>query len=317
MKSVFTIFLITVSALVCNVAALELAEKTTGETASMPEIKKKPVCGFSDFEFPDEFMIFAAGAYSGRKLGVQIDQSGHEGTQIDVTVNYEERPVVLLLGAYEPTIWNISWTAGTRIAAVVAGGFHRQAIAGLAPGTPTLTEGYDNHGACGYFYVTPNTTGQLNSLSNQLFHRPVDGVYFADKGQVLIGKPVLHKTQMEQSSLITPEMYYVKDAPPAGRAGLEEALSRGQLRRATVADAQEWADRSAKYAFEKDGVPMPTQRRPKNIIMRDNAYVVLKPFTYPSGLYGDNAATFFIPDGVPAPKGNPGHSAIFDFNTLH
>ncbi len=48
-----------------------------------------------------------------------------------------------------------------------------------------------------------------------------------------------------------------------------------------------------------------------------NAYVVLKPFTYPAGLYGGNSATFLIPKGVLKPAGNPGHSAVFDFNTLN
>jgi hypothetical protein len=45
--------------------------------------------------------------------------------------------------------------------------------------------------------------------------------------------------------------------------------------------------------------------------------VVLKPFTYPAGLYGGNSATFLIPKGVPKPKGNSGHSSVYDFNTLN
>ena len=44
------------------------------------------------------------------------------------------------------------------------------------------------------------------------------------------------------------------------------------------------------------------------------AYVVLDTFTYPVGLYGRHAVTFFIPKGVPRPSGNPGHSVIYDFN---
>jgi hypothetical protein len=44
---------------------------------------------------------------------------------------------------------------------------------------------------------------------------------------------------------------------------------------------------------------------------------VLKQFTYPEGLYGAYGATFFIAKGAPRPTGNPGHSAIYDFNTLN
>lgn len=48
----------------------------------------------------------------GRELSFQIDQSGHQATQFDITVNSPEQPVALILGAYEPTVWNIGWKSG-------------------------------------------------------------------------------------------------------------------------------------------------------------------------------------------------------------
>src|SRR5207342_2739319 len=53
---------------------------------------------------PADFRLLAAGAYQGRDLGFQIDQSGHSATQIDVVVTSRDKPVALMLGAYEPTI---------------------------------------------------------------------------------------------------------------------------------------------------------------------------------------------------------------------
>ena len=278
---------------------------------------KKTLCRFPKKALPKKFTIFAAGAYSGRKLGVQIDKSGHEATQIDVLVNYPDRPVVLLLGAYEPTIWDISWTAGTKISAVLASGFHKQAVAGLKPITPTLTEGFDSHGTCGYFYVTPDKLESLVAISQKMFDRPPDSIYFAQQGSVVIGNPQPSDAKWEHSSSIIPSMYYQQEAPLAGKTGLKAALRAGILRQATPADSQAWAERYAQYEFEKEGVPIPRKTPSSPEKMRDNAYVVLKPFTYPSGLYGEDAATFFIPDGVPLPKGNPGNAAIFDFNALH
>ena len=61
------------------------------------------------------FAVFASGGYSGRTLDFQIDQSGHQATQFDVVVNSPTKPAVLMLGAYEPSIWNISWTPKTKI----------------------------------------------------------------------------------------------------------------------------------------------------------------------------------------------------------
>ncbi|MGD9687334.1 MAG: hypothetical protein AB7U43_10230, partial [Desulfobacter sp.] len=46
------------------------------------------------------------------------------------------------------------------------------------------------------------------------------------------------------------------------------------------------------------------------------AYVVLKPFKLPAGMYGGNMAQFYVPKGVAFPSGELGHSTIYDFNTL-
>ena len=83
-------------------------------------------CGFGNLTIPEGLRVYAAGGSGGRELQFQIDQSGHEATQFDIAVNSPRQPVALLLGAYEPTIWNISWTEGTRIVAVLVSGYHRK-----------------------------------------------------------------------------------------------------------------------------------------------------------------------------------------------
>jgi len=278
---------------------------------------EKPVCAFSDLKLPGEFAVYAAGAYSGRKIPYQIDQSGHEGTRIDVAVNNPGKPVVLLLGAYEPTIWNIGWSEQTKILAVLVSGYHRQVVAGMESSTPKLVSSFDNRGACGYFYVTSKRLGPLNPLSRRLFGRPVDMVFPADNGKVVVGDPLSAKTKLVTSLDVTPESYRDETALIAGPAGLVDAVKKGLLRKATPADAYAWSVALRQKSPQRDippvagqGIPDP----PKPPMY--NAYVVLKPFAYPSGLYGGNSATFLIPKGVSMPAGNPGHSAVYDFNTL-
>lgn len=285
---------------------------------SRQSVVQKPVCGFADLKLPEQFSVLAAGAYSGRKIAFQIDQSGHEGTQIDVAVNSPGKPVVLMLGAYEPTIWNIGWSPQTQIAAVLVGGYHRQAVAGLEQGTPLLNSSYDNKGPCGYFYVTPDNLAPLNPLSKRVFGRGVDMVFPATNGKVVIGEPLAAGTALVTSGAITPESFHDRTAPIAGPAGLEDAVRKGLLRKATAADAEAWAEAVLQNTPQRDLPPVAGQgvpRPPKPSLF--NAYVVLKPFTYPSGLYGGNSATFLIPKGVPKPEGNSGHSSVFDFNTLN
>jgi uncharacterized protein YecT (DUF1311 family) len=281
--------------------------------------RRPPACGFADVRFPKDFAVFASGNYSGKETAFQIDQSGHQATRIDVRVNEPDKPVALLLGAYEPTVWNISWSAKTHIVAVLVSGYHRQAVAGLDPKVPLLNSSYDNKGACGYFYISEDHLETLNPTARRVFNRDVDLVYVAKEGEALIGDPLKAGERWLTSNKVTPESYYDKTAPLAGPAGLEDAVRRGLLRVATAADAQAWVDAVAAAAPPAEQLPriagqQGPARRPLPMIFR--AYVVLKPFVYPAGLYGGNLATFFVPKGVPAPTGNPGHSTIYDFNTL-
>ena len=86
------------------------------------------------------------------------------------------------------------------------------------------------------------------------------------------------------------------------------------LRKATDADIDAWVNAEIANAPKKDAPPIVGQGRamPRRPSI-GNAYVVLKPFTFPAGLYR-GPATFFIPKGVPRPKGKPGHSYVCDFN---
>lgn len=158
-------------------------------TVPKPEASAPPaVCGFADLALPADAVVYAAGAYAGRKAGFQIDQSGHEATRIDVAVNSPGRPVALMLGAYEPTVWHIGWSPGTRILAVLVSGYHRQAVAGLPPAVPLLNSSYDNRGPCGYFYVAESRLAELNPMARRVFGLPVGMVFPADKaGRVVVG----------------------------------------------------------------------------------------------------------------------------------
>lgn len=219
-------------------------------------VAQKAVCGFAELKLPEQFSVFAAGAYSGRQIAFQIDQSGHEGTQIDVAVNSPGKPVVLMLGAYEPTIWNIGWSQQTRIAAVLVGGYHRQAVAGLKPGTPLLNSSYDNKGPCGYFYVTADNLAPLNPLSKRVFGRAVDMVFPATNGKVVVGEPLPAGVALVTSGATTPDSFHDKAAPMAGPAGLADAVRKGLLRKATAADAEAWSEAVLQNTPQRDLPPV-------------------------------------------------------------
>lgn len=68
--------------------------------------------------------VLAAGAYSASRLGYQSDSSGSQAGRIDMAVNQPGVTVALMLGSYDPTVWQVGWSPGTRIAAILVGGHH-------------------------------------------------------------------------------------------------------------------------------------------------------------------------------------------------
>ncbi len=272
-------------------------------------------CGFPELAQAGPFRLYAAGAYSGRKLGYAIDRSGHEATTVDVLVNSPGMPVALMLGNYEPTVWNIGWTEGTRIVAVLVGGYHSQVVTGLPASMPRVISTHENRGPCGYFYVSEDRSAGLNPLARQVFGRPVDLLHPVREGRVVIGGPVAPGTRLLTDAAARPaSAFRLPESLAGGEAGLQYAVAQGWLRPATEADAQAW-----KVAYDAragaDLPPVAGGQAPSRMRVH-NGYVVLKSFELPPGLYGAHAATFFVPRGVQRPTGNPGHSAIYDFNTL-
>jgi hypothetical protein len=237
---------------------------------------------------------------------------------MDVAVNSTDKPVVLMLGAHVPTIWNISWTDGTKILAVLVVGFYRQAIAGLDQRIPLLNSTHENKGPCRYLDLVHDSVEMLSSVSMQAFGHQVDRVFRATNGKVDVGEQIPVGAKLLTSTETTPESFYDKSAPRTGTAGLKDALRQGLLRKATAADAQAWSDAVGQDSLQRNVPSAPVQsvpKPPKSLLFR--TYVVLGPFTYPAGLWGADSAIFLIPRGAPTPEGNPGHSAIYDFNTLN
>ena len=289
-------------------------------------IPARQPCSFAGLQVPEDTIVLAAGSYSGRRAGFQIDQSGHEATQFDIAV-HSDRPVALILGAYEPSIWNIGWTRGTRIVAVYATGYHRQVVAGLPKDTPVLTPSYDNKSDCGYAYIGGDSgLGWLNPKARILFGREVARVYNKPQnGVVEMNESLQPRGDFVTSPDSPPDSFRDARAPLAGTAGLEAAMSKGTIRPVTEADIEmvraAYRERAAKasatgkvdvppVAGADAGTPPPV----KVPIGMHRSYVVLKPFAFPAGLYGGNLATFLVPKGVPRPTGNPGHSTVVDLN---
>lgn len=82
------------------------------------------------------------------------------GGPVEVTVDYPNQPVVLILTAYDPVQWNIKITPSTKIEQLIIAGYHAQSYRGVPNSTPVATYTH-YHSTCstacwrgsGYFYI--------------------------------------------------------------------------------------------------------------------------------------------------------------------
>lgn len=272
-------------------------------------------CGKFKAKLPQDFDVFATGAYSGRDSRYQIDDSGHQANEMDIYVQHN-RPTVLILGAYEPTIWNLKWEANTHIVGVIATGYHAQRVLGLPNSVPVL-ETTAHNSQCGYSYVSNENAATLNQLSQKILQKDIKTVVVAQNGRANIGNIGLISA-LKSSNDKTINDIIDKSAPLAGQAGIDDAVAKGLLRQATRADIQAW-----KAAYNKaNNIHTPpvvggteSSGTGMEYVHFDSAYVVLKEMTIPAGLYGAHSVTLFVPKDVPRPKGNPGHSTIYDMGS--
>lgn len=283
-----------------------------------PQMQEAPrvvdVCSQFIERLPSDYVLLAGGEYAGRKLGFQIDQSGHEATGFDVVANMPGRSVVLVLGAYEPSVWKISRESRTHIAGVFVTGYHRQRVSGLGTGVPVLNSSYDEQTPCGYTYFTRSNAESMDAYVRRVFGRSAQTYFVASNGQLMLGDGGMPASTV-QDGLADMDSFRDVNAPLAGQAGLDKLVLDGVLRRAQQSDFLDWkrAQRSSQGL-----PPLSVAGGQDNAlpISPSGAYVVQRQMTYPSGLYGAHSATFIILRGVPRPVGNPGHSAVYDWNTL-
>ena len=254
-------------------------------------------CHLPGLNLPAGTKVYAAGAYSGARADFQIDQSGHQATTIQVAVNEPQAPVALLLGAYEPTVWSVGWSPGTRIVAVVVTGYHRQRITGLPADTPLLVSSHED---------------RLNPLSRQVFGRTVDMAYPASDGRVLVGSSLGSTSLQTAANAVAADSFKLQDTPLAGQAGIDAALSAGILRATTATDVAAWQAAKRRVEGADDTPPVYGATQPTHAEVPYRSYTVLRAFAIPAGLYGAHSATFYVLPGVERPTGNPGHSAVFD-----
>ncbi|MDR0665282.1 MAG: hypothetical protein LBF86_07175 [Helicobacteraceae bacterium] len=246
---------------------------------TIPKFTPIPPCSLPKFNIPKNATVYAVGS-GGKELLMQIDDSGKNAGSVEISVNLPDETVILLLGAYQPTIWHLSWTNKTKIAAVLFSGYHKQIVTGIDTDRVYLSQ-------CNFRYIESAAEYALNEFSLATFKKPISAFIYSQNGYANIGGI--------SSKLITyekfkPEKYATTKLH--GQLAIAEAVKKGQLKVATAEDCKKATTNSGCDRFR-------------------NGYILIDPeFEFPNGLTGAHSITLIIPYGMSVPKGDRGHSDI-------
>jgi hypothetical protein len=260
---------------------------------------------------PADFDVYAVGTYSGtRKLDIQLGKSGHQVTQVEVVVNQEERPVVLVLTAYDPVVWRVGRTPQTTIAAVLVSGYHPQALLGIEKTIPFAISTGEDRGPFPYFFAHRAGADllRMNEAVRAMTGREIKRFVNqpSDDGVFHVGAAPRDSTRVIYSDDLALKDYVNPVQVLAGQKGLDQLVTSGKLRPATQDDIEAWLDK-ASNKYKRFNPSLRVEHR----MRAGRTYVVLDRVTLPDGLYGAHSRSFIIPNGVPMPDGPKGHNDFY------
>lgn len=262
-------------------------------------------------KLPADFEVIAVGTYSGihPAKGVQLDESGHQVKYADVCVNRTEKPVVLVLTAYDPIAWRVCRTKGTTIAGVIVSGYHGQALTGIEKETPHVVVSYYQKGEFKPFYAY-NAGPELRNMLKQvkaMLGRDVSSMVIKPKeGTYYVGEPPTDPKDVVIADGLPIKAFVKPDLPPAGPDALKALEGTGAIRLATQEDIDAWVDKASEE-FRHLNPDLKVEHH----MMRGRTYVVVGEFEMPKGLFGAHSRAFIIPEGAPLPTGNSGHCEFY------
>jgi hypothetical protein len=298
--------------LISAMMALLVPAIAISRTAPPPPVEPVRVAPFPCLPggTPKDAQIIALGAYEGGGPSpVAVAGDGHETRSIAVSGDRRGKPVILVLSAYDPVLWDLKSFPAARLKAVLFFGYHGQAVVGVRKSVivrfSTVRGGDGACGAYNYAYVGGPRLEKLDAAIRKSVGRGIDrfqGSYQATGYNIDHDTlPVPDVDQVTMADLRTSEPF--EGGQLAGASGLAKLIAIGAIRRATASDLE--AVNAALTRASPTGRLAPVRATPRV----DSIYVVLQALTVPRGMYGAHSATFVIPQGVPDPVDHGSHNS--------
>jgi len=262
-------------------------------------LKVPAFCHFR--EPPEQFEYDAVGTYQGERLYGDPRFEGLDAVySVHVQVTSTEHPVVLMLSAFANTLWNVDAAPGVTIAGIVYTGSGRAYVQGALPTRGNVLD-FTSGSVCGRDTSASVYNGEgfkrLQELAIAITGSrlsTMQGSYNGTSFYVGPDASDLSNLQQIRAALQQAPVYPENDAVKA-------LVEQGIIRPASGDELFAWMSADpelAEYGLVRDV----DEKRP---------YLVLKPFTFPDGMYGIHSSVFLLPAGMPMPVGDPAHNIIY------
>lgn len=262
----------------------------------------------------DGAQVVAVGAYEGGSpLSFVADDHGHRVTAISLSAARKGKPLVFVLTAYDPVIWDLRAVPRKRLRALYVTGHHRQAVVGASQRPLRFNTSTDPAPACGdsvHAYKGGKSLDELDKSVQRITGRRIDRFI----GDYTLGAVTIDGTStpadtrtITLSMLVLPEPFG-RGETAGGDYGVARLLASGAIRIATDADI-EALNRTLTRASPTGHLA------PVRASIYRPAYLVLRPVVIPGGMFGGNSANFLIAPGVPSPADPGSHNTYWRLDT--
>jgi hypothetical protein len=277
-----------------------------------------PGCKFPWNSLPADTLVYAVTTYGGASplLDFPIDTSGSYPMHRPVVVNAPGRRVALLLSFPGPTVWAVRWTDRTDIVAVWSSGDERQVVTGLSANVPVLsTRRKGAPSACGHFAFGGASFSNASEMALRAFGQSVQRQFTLTQDRSYAGDDPTPGARINTFNDGPLARFEDPKGWRYGMPALSQLRKGGYVREAKARELGEWWT----LALKARGIDPATGPKyahalndPEDVL--NGLFVVERPFSFPIDMYGGNSRNFLVPKGMPVPKGDAGHSTVYNMN---
>lgn len=277
---------------------------------------------------PEDARVYATSGY-GKYITIPVLLDGEtDATTIRrVLVSDTEKPVVLVLMGDGPNVWQVETCQGVVIAGVLATGRGRQAVIGIDSNTPLRLlsrtasiscpilrryegQGHRRGGAA------PGSPGDWEEFQQSV--EAITGLrdtqYVSGRGMRQIalgpqGNSCRNGYQQPRAPLRLAH-YPAEGTVSSGRAGVDELIREGRIRRASTRDIESWISGAEMRDYQGSNLKWVTQAL-RSLQSESKAFVILEKIRIPTGLHGAHRLFFLIPEHVEKPDPVSTHAQCY------